>query len=302
MKILAGLALALLSVAWVPAASARDASIHEVYQAVHDGRLGEAQSMMMQVLRDHPESAQAHYVEAEVLVRLDRAEEARGELARAQSLAPGLPFLKDHNAARELQDLIAEHSRPHALGLEQQRAPAQVVVQQRPQSSGGGFPWGLLFVFGAIGIVVFLFMRNRYYPATTVVMGPGGGPVPYGGGPVPYGGGPMPYGGAPYGGGYGMPMGGGIGSGIVGGLATGAALGAGIVAGEALAHEFTGHHDSGNQGGYVPGGSGAGASSVSYSDPAPERDFGIADSGSWDSGGGDMGGGGDSGGGGGDWG
>jgi uncharacterized membrane protein YgcG len=90
-----------------------------------------------------------------------------------------------------------------------------------------------------------------------------------------------------------------MGSRIMGGLATGAAVGAGIVAGEALARQFTGGHE-------------ANAANVDqqrndivYDDPAARQDLLRRDdmggndfgaSGGWDdggSGGGDSGGGGD---------
>jgi len=45
-------------------AFAREPSLHEVYQSVEAGHYAEAQRMMDQVLRDHPNSARAHYVEA----------------------------------------------------------------------------------------------------------------------------------------------------------------------------------------------------------------------------------------------
>jgi hypothetical protein len=74
-------------------------------------------------------------------------------------------------------------------------------------------------------------------------------------------------------------MGGG-GSGLMGTLATGAALGAGMVAGEALAHRLVDGPERGTmdrpQG--VMGNSDMGG-----------QDFGVSDSGSWDSGGGDSG-------------
>lgn len=273
MKLLASVVFALAVLGLTPAARADDPSLHEVYQAIHAGHLNDAQAMMNKVLRDHPESAKAHYMEAEVLVRMDKADEAQVELERADRLAPGLPFATPE-AQRSLRGLIAE--RNHA------RAPIEraVVVDSRPAEPS--FPWGPVLIIGGVGLALFLFLRARrqamLVPAPGIGMAPGAAPMGYGAGP--YGGGP-----------YGAPMGGGIGSGIVGGLATGAALGAGMVAGEALAHEFIGNHDRGD--GY------SGGSPRQVADDGGGRDFGVSDSGSWDSGSSDIG---DSGGGGGDWG
>jgi Tfp pilus assembly protein PilF len=44
-------------------------TLHEVYQATQAGRLEEARSMMNKVLKEHPNSGKAHYVEAEILAK-----------------------------------------------------------------------------------------------------------------------------------------------------------------------------------------------------------------------------------------
>ncbi len=239
---------------------AKGPTVHQVYEAVQAGRLGEAQSMMDQVLREHPDSAQAHYVEAEILVRQARIGEAADELRRAEKLAPGLPFARPE-AVQELRTRIVAgaSSRPApALGLPQ--APS-------------GFPWGVVLVVLGAGLVIALIVRARR-PAVV--------PAPYSPSALP--GGP----GAPISG-YGAPtpmapVGGGLGSGIMGGLVTGAAVGAGMVAGEALAHELMDGHSRGHE-----------ATAAQEASPALADndlggpDFGINDAGSWDDAG--MGGG-----------
>lgn len=78
---------------------------------------------------------------------------------------------------------------------------------------------------------------------------------------------------------------GGMGSGIIGNLATGAALGAGVVAGEALMHHFI----DGDKNNVIPeqphrdaSSSWSAASNVSENDDMGGADFGIADASSWD--------------------
>jgi uncharacterized protein len=269
MKAIASFCLALAALAVVPLAHADDPSLREVYQAVRDGHLDEAQAMMTRVLRDHPDSAKAHYVQAEVLVRLNRADEARAELVQAERLQPGLPFAKP-DAVRDLRTLIAERA--------SHRGP-QVIDQGH--SEEGSFPWGPVLVFVGAGFVLFLFLRaRRASMASAGALAPGAGTAPV-------------YGQAPY---PGAPMGGGLGSSIVGGLATGAAVGAGMVAGEALAHEFMGNRGRESYG-VDPS---TGGASTPVRDDGGAADFGVSDAGSWDSGGGgDMLS--DGGGGGGDW-
>ena len=195
------------------ALAANDPTLHQVYQATQAGRLDEAQQMMNQVLKDHPDSAKAHYVEAEILVRQGRRSDAASELQTAQRLSPGLSFAS-----------------PEAVST----LRAAIDGQGGPVQKRQGFPWGMLFLgIGAIFVIYFLFRsfagRSRYVQAQPYGGQPGFGPG-YGQGCGP---------------GYGpVGGGGGMGSGILSGLATGAAVGAGMVAGEEIAHHLMG---GGNQ-------------------------------------------------------
>jgi len=246
------------------AAAAAEATLSQVYEAAHAGRLNQAQSMMTEVLRDHPNSAKAHYVEAEILARQGHSGQAQSELDRAEELAPGLPFASP-TSLRELRGRIA------ALNAPQAPAAMNVVPAIVPAAHESRFPWGLILIVLAGGLIVYLWMRARRNAAVA------------------------PYGAVPGSGGVGAPsmapMGGGIGSGIVGGLVTGAALGAGLVAGEALAHDLMGGHNSGRD---LPS---SDSPARLADDNLGGQDFGVNDAGSWDAGGGDFGGGG-----GGDWG
>jgi Tfp pilus assembly protein PilF len=58
---------------------AAEPTLHEVYQAVEAGKLKEADTMMAQVLKAHPGSARAHYVEAEILAKEGQMDKARDE-------------------------------------------------------------------------------------------------------------------------------------------------------------------------------------------------------------------------------
>ena len=255
----------------MPAFSASDPTVDQIYAAARSGHLDQAQQMISQVLADHPQSGQAHYVQAELFAREGKAALARSELAAAEQLKPGLPFANP----RSVQELKAE------LGLGGGFAAPAVI---RTVPAAPRFPWGTLLILAAAVAILLMVFRRRtppyaQYPAGGV--GPGGAPGSYGPG---------------YGPGYGpAPMGGGIGSGIAGGLASGLAVGAGVVAGEELAHHFL---DGGHSGGVIPPAE-AGEAGASNADMGGS-DFGVNDPGSgWDDGGGF---GGDSGGGGGgDW-
>lgn len=241
-----------------------DPTVHQIYEAAAGGHLDQAQQMMDKVLRDHPESAKAHYVQAELYAREGKLPQGRSELAVAEGLKPGLP----DESPQSVQALKA------ALGIGS-RVIGPVGFRSVPAASP--FPWGLLLIFaGVIGILWMVFRRRNTY----VQQYPGG---PVGGAPGTYG--PGGYGPA--------PMGGGMGSGIAGGLASGLAVGAGVVAGEELAHHFLDGGRS-NSGGVIPPAD-AGEAGLGNGDMGGS-DFGVNDPGSWDdggSGGGDDGGGGD---------
>jgi uncharacterized protein len=256
-------------------------TVDQVYQAASSGHLDQAQQLMNEVLRDHPNSAKAHYVEAEISARAANFPRAREELAKARQLDPSNSFAKPESLAR-LQRELARGS--------VYSAPAQYRPYVRQQERHVSF-WPILLLIGAGVVIVWALARRRsppqYYPAGGV---PPTGPV--GGG---YGGSPG-YGPA----GYGPPMGGGLGSGIVGGLASGLAIGAGVAAGEELVHHWIDRDGNRVEGPPPPG----------YVPPPQDDnanmggdDFGVSDGSSWDdSGGGSFGG--DSGGGdggGGDW-
>jgi hypothetical protein len=247
-------------------------SLHEVYQAAEAGRLNEAQAMMTQVLREHPNSAKAHFVEAELLAKQGKPADAAAELATAERLAPGLPF-----AEQKAVD-----------SLRRQIAPSSAPARQPPRAHGalpspaGQFPLGLLLVGAALIAAVVFFARRMSQRNANV--SPAGGGAAYGTDFGPSA--PLRASGT---GGAMAPMGPaatGMGSGILGGLATGAALGAGIVAGEALMRRFTndGRHDADQS---------VAPASFDWDASANDmggNDFGVSDGGSWDdsaSGGGD---------------
>ncbi len=248
-----------------PAFADADPTIDQIHTAAAGGHLDQAQQMITQVLADHPNSAKAHFVQAELYAREGKAALARAELTTAEQLKPGLPF----ENPRSVQELKAE------LGLGTRLSGPTII---RTERAGPRFPLGtILILVGAIAVLWMVFRRRNppmQYPAGA---GPGMGGAPGAYGPGGYGPG---YGPAPMGGG-------GIGSGIAGGLASGLAVGAGVVAGEELAHHFL----DGGRGGVIPPAQ-AGESGVGDNSDMGGADFGVNDPGSgWDDGGGSGGGG-----------
>lgn len=259
-----GFVLSLLFLSGV--AFAEDApTLDQVYKAAQSGRMDEAQRMMDVVLKEHPNSAKAHFVEAELMAKQGKLDSAEAELNNAERLKPGLPFANP----QAVQDLKSRLAAPHRV--------SQPQAGSFQASEGSSFPWGMLLIGG--GVIALLFFAMRAFGSRNMQSAQDGYqaagmqrmPAPMQG---------PSYGQQPpqYGGGMGSaPASGGMASGIMGGLATGAAVGVGMVAGEALAHHFMdgGHSaapvadawaDSGNMSPNNMGG----------------NDFGIADSASWD--------------------
>ena len=253
------LALLFLTVCYTaPAVAEEDASMHQVYLAAEAGKFNEAQAMMDKVLRDHPNSAKAHFVEAELLAKQGQLSNAAAELKTAEQLQPGLPFAKPE-AVQHLKSRIASASTGAASPNNASQAIQGAVKNWM-------LPVLLFLVMGLIILVIVLIGRRnaKTVPANSYA---GGSNMP----PAGAGGSVM-----------GQPTAGGMGSGLMGNLATGAALGAGVVAGEALMHHFIDgdrnnaiaepHNDSSpwNR-----------SSNLNDTDDMGGTDFGIDDSSSW---------------------
>ena len=283
-------------------------TVHDVYVAAEAGKFTEAQAMMDQVLKEHPNSAKAHFVEAELLAKQGKFAAAQKSLDTAERLSPGLPKV-DAAAVSKLRAVIAAGDAKPKENYTQTKPAAEKSSYNSGgyanganagsgSSGGGGIPWGTILLMGGL-LVGFIFIASRFMSRRAQQAGGGAGGFNQGNPGFNPGGTPPGYppgGGYPqqgYGPGYGQqPQGSGMGGRIMGGLATGAALGAGLVAGEAIARQFTGgHENSGNAA------NDQGRNDIVYDDPAQSNDMGGNDfgvSGGWDdSGGGDAGGGGD---------
>jgi predicted aspartyl protease len=97
----AALGLSLSLSAPAPAADA-EPTMKQIYEAATTGHLDEAQQMITKVLANHPESAKAHYVQAEVYAKEGKKSFARSELREAERLNPGLTKFSEQSV-RELK-------------------------------------------------------------------------------------------------------------------------------------------------------------------------------------------------------
>lgn len=267
------------SAAWAQ----QEPTLNEIYATAQAGKLEQAQVMVQQVLVSHPNSAKAHYVRSELYARQGQLAQARESLAKAEQLAPGLPFAKP----AAVQALRSQLSVSQGGTVASHANAAPVTYTSAAPSSSGGWVLPVLLAGGVMALAFFAFRRRTpevqvLQPAYGSSMGGGvNGPQTFGSpAPNPYG--PQPYG-PTYGTGYGQAPGSGLGGKIMGGVATGLAVGAGVMAAEAIGRNLMGGHDSVREQVNI----GNPTSDSSYLNNDINRDmggadFGISDTSSWD--------------------
>jgi len=286
-----------------PATAQAEPTINQIYEAAQAGKLDQAQTMVQQVLVLHPKSAKAHYVQAELFARQGLPSKGREALAEADKLSPGLPFAKP-DAVQALRTQLTARSAV--------TAPAkQSFGMDTPATATASVSPGLLLLLGAgvIALVVWLIRRKPATPAT--YSAPAGMVTATGGaygsgaasnaigsglnGPQTFGAGAAPAYGQPGQPGYGQqPAGAGMGGRVMGGLATGLAVGAGVMAAQAIGKNFMGNddHNANNSAGHLNDNQGNRLEPLPGNADLGGQNFGMNDSTSWDdAGGGDVGGG-----------
>jgi len=260
-------------------------SMSQIYATAQAGKLDEAQVMVQQVLVSHPKSAKAHFVQAELYSRQGKLDRARDALGAAEKIAPGLPFAK----AEAVQALRSQLSaRPMQKSL---ASPVMnYAAPQAPTQNSGS--WALpLLLTGLVIVGAYFFFRRRI--PEPFAQQPSYGNQNGLSGPQSFGGGVMqpayPQPGYPQG--YPQQAGTGLGGRIMGGVATGLAVGAGVMAAEAIGRNLMGGHNT------TSSQSDMFSNNNSY-EPIPANtdmggaDFGVNDT-SWDDGGSSDAGGGD---------
>jgi hypothetical protein len=255
-------------------------SMNEIYATAQAGKLDEAQKMITHVLLTHPNSAKAFFVQSELFARQGRLGQARTAMASADRLAPGLPFAKP-DAVQALRAQLAAKAPPPAMPYDRQ--PTRSLDTPGAPSSPS---WGLPLLLG-VGVIVAGYFMFRRRPPVVAVQSPAYAEPNGLNGPQTFGNTATAQPAAAV-----QPAGSGLGGRIMGGVATGLAVGAGVMAAEAIGRNLMGGH---NQPGMLPENrlSGDYQPSTTNTDMGGQN-FGVNDAASWDdAGSSDAGGGGD---------
>jgi clan AA aspartic protease (TIGR02281 family) len=103
LEIASTIAFVIALAAGTPArASDPEPTMKQIYEAATTGHLDQAQEMITRVLVNHPKSAKAHWVQAEVYAKANKTNMARAEVLEAERLNPGLTEISA-KAVRQLK-------------------------------------------------------------------------------------------------------------------------------------------------------------------------------------------------------
>lgn len=265
-RALRGMVIALCLGAGLAMAQA-EPTLNEIYATAQAGKIDQAQVMVQQVLVSHPGSAKAYFVQSELFARQGNRARAQQSLAKADQLAPGLPFAKPE----AVQSLRAQLASSSALAVNPGQKYA-VIPAAQPTAFAS---WVLPALLASLVLVAGYFVFRRRSPVAA--------PQPAGyssglDGPQQFGGGAAmspTYGPTP----YGQPGGSGLGGKILGGMATGLAVGAGVMAAEAIGRNLMGERHSTLSPDNLSGDS---YQPMAGNADMGGQDFGVTDGNAWD--------------------
>ena len=150
-----------------PALAQSEPTINQIYDTARAGKVAEAQAMVEKVLTAHPQSAKAHFVQAELFARQGNAARAREALAQADKLAPGLSFASADAVQALRRQLTAKPAATSGLsdnsGARSSTANPVNSARPEPIPAKSPFPLGLGLALGgaAIGAAIYFARRTK---------------------------------------------------------------------------------------------------------------------------------------------
>lgn len=142
----------------------KEPGIQQIYEAAKNGKMADADAMIAKVLKNHPDSAKAHYVHAELLAMENKLDDARDALSRAREISPGLSFAKAESIAK----LERKLEKPVEIKPDPLPAPSPVAAPAPAASPApvdyfpptGSIPWGPIGVVALI-VAAYIYFQRR---------------------------------------------------------------------------------------------------------------------------------------------
>lgn len=175
-------------------------SPNDVQALIARGDYPGAEAMLRDAIAEHPQSAKAHYVLAEVLAHEGNIGDAKAEASKAAALDPGTHFT-DPAKFQAFQHKLDAALAPVSNGRSS-AAPVRYGDTQQPagrQGGGSSHLTGILVIGAVLALIVFLWMRRKRNVASPfsgyASTPPMDGVPPYGGysGAGPYAPPPQPH-------------------------------------------------------------------------------------------------------------
>lgn len=144
-------------------------SPRQIEDALANGRFSEAQSMVSEVLRERPDSARAHLLNAYILVHVQHDKTAaNAELDTASGLDKKGDVKNSPLFGRVVGEIDAQPAAPpvrqktyQSTPVVQQAAVSPVVQYQPEEKSGHGFViFSVVLFFGTVGVLAYLLIRG----------------------------------------------------------------------------------------------------------------------------------------------
>lgn len=139
-------------------------SPRDVENSMAQGNFSEAQSMTAEVLREHPESARAHLLNAYLLIHVNHDKTAaNAELNTASGLDRKGDVKNSSLFGRTVAEIDLQKATAPPPRAQQQIAtvqPSGPITYQQPNESGGHGFLIFLVVVGAVAVIIVLFIRG----------------------------------------------------------------------------------------------------------------------------------------------
>jgi len=137
----------------------------DINAAVEAGDFKRAETLLLEVLAEKPNSAKAHYELGEVLAREKRYDEALAQLQKARTIDPALKFASSPDKFQQVLDKVGAAAASAKVATQAVASPAAASAAPAPERRDSGFPTG--YIVGGILLIVLVVVLIRRSNAAT---------------------------------------------------------------------------------------------------------------------------------------